>query len=71
MSDKGLGKVIKKAIPKSILTKLGIKQKKVTPVELKKLKEKAKSKSENIKPIDNSTIAKLKINFKMLCHKLK
>tara|TARA_X000001388_G_scaffold72283_1_gene62801 strand:+ start:1153 stop:2001 length:849 start_codon:yes stop_codon:yes gene_type:complete len=60
MSDKGLGKVIKKAIPKSILTKLGIKQKKVTPVELKKLKEKAKSKSENVKPIDNSTIAKLR-----------
>jgi len=44
MSDKGLGKVIKKAIPKSVLNKLGIKPKKVTPVELKKLKEKVKSK---------------------------
>ena len=60
MSDKGLGKVIKKAIPKSVLTKLGIQQKKVTPVELKKLKEKAKLKSEKVKPIDNSTIAKLR-----------
>jgi len=60
MSDKGFGKVIKKAIPKSVLNKLGIKQKKVTPVELKKLKEKAKLKSEKVKPIDNSTIAKLK-----------
>lgn len=46
MSDKGLGKVIKKAIPKSVLTKLGIQQKKVTPVELKKLKEKANLKSD-------------------------
>jgi len=60
MSDKGLGKVAKKAIPKTVLTKLGIQQKKVTPVELKKLKEKAKLKSENVKPIDNSTIAKLR-----------
>ena len=64
MSDKGLGKVIKKAIPKSVLTKLGIKPKKVTPVELKKLKEKAVLKSKNEKPIDNSTIGKLRNKLK-------
>jgi hypothetical protein len=64
MSVKGLGKVIKKAIPKSVLNKLGIKPKKVTPVELKKLKEKAILKSKNEKPIDNSTIGKLRNKLK-------
>jgi len=64
MSVKGLDKVIKKAIPKSVLNKLGIKPKKVTPVELKKLKEKAILKSKNEKPIDNSTIGKLRNKLK-------